>query len=122
MFLGYAMGGHYKLIDAMGCMFISCDIIFEKGLPCHTLSSVGESEPSDELFPDVLRPALDENTDQSTSDASNTETPQHITAPEPVLETPQLCRSIQNITITCATTESRSYQQSEVNAQAKGED
>lgn len=43
-FLGYATGvGNYKVQDVTShCMFVSHDLVFEEGHPCHTLPSVGE--------------------------------------------------------------------------------
>ncbi len=42
VFLGYT-GSNYHVLDQAGCVFVSCDIIFDEG-PVHHSVSVGETE------------------------------------------------------------------------------
>jgi hypothetical protein len=76
--LGYATGtGNYKVQEvATRCVFVSRDVIFEEGLPHHTLTSVGEKTQQIPLF-DTL----------STETLVNNPTP-NVTLPDPVINVP----------------------------------
>ncbi len=128
--LGYTSGGHYKLLDENGKIFISHDVIFEEGMLPHTLSVVGETEqPNGDLFldpevpkepftsPDTLTPTTtDTNADDIAPDAPETQEPNQASQP------PTLRRSTRIVASTHAAAESREYQQSEDNARSMGED
>ncbi len=75
-FLGYATGrGNYKVQDsASRRVFVLHDVIFEEGLPHHTLPGVGENIP---LFDTILDTPLGDN-GQSTHHADLDQQQEHV--------------------------------------------